>query len=302
MSIFEELSEATRDVAAKAGAGVARVGRDGGRGSAAVIADGLLLTSAHNLRGAEVTITFGDGRSVVGSVKGVDTDDDIAVVAADTAGIAPIEWSPEAAGGIGVGSAVFALGTSAGGSRVTFGTVSAIGVAFRGPRGRLISDGFEHTAPVGRGSSGGPVVDFQGRLVGVNTHRPGDGFYLAIPADEALKSKVEALGRGEAPSRRKLGVSLTPPHVARRMRAAVGLPAQEGVLIREVASDGPAAAAGLQRGDLIVAAGGAEITSFDALLEALDTATGESLALTVLRGAERLDLEVRFEPEPEPES
>jgi serine protease Do len=300
MSLLDELSESAAHVAARAGAAVARVGRDGGRGAATVIAEGVLLTSAHNLRGQEVTITFADGRSEVGRVTGVDVDDDIAVVAADTGTVEPIEWSPADGEVVGVGRVVFALGAppSASGARVTVGTVSAAGVAFRGPRGRLISDAFEHTAPVGRGSSGGPVVDSAGRLVGVNTHRPGDGFYLAIPATSELKGKVDALGRGEVPSRRRLGVALTPPHVARRLRAAVGLPPQEGVLIREVAEDGPAASSGLQTGDLIVAAGAAEVTSIDGLLHAIDSLVGDTLTITVVRGTERLEIEVRFPAPP----
>ncbi len=99
------------------------------------------------------------------------------------------------------GAPVFALALPIGGgeARITFGTVSAIGRSFRGPRGRLITDGIEHTAPLGRGSSGGPVVDTEGRLVAINTHRPGDGFYLALPATAALRTRVDALARGEAP-------------------------------------------------------------------------------------------------------
>jgi S1-C subfamily serine protease len=299
MSVLDELSDAIAGAAAGAGRSVVRIGRHGGRGAGTVIAEGLVLTSAHNLRGSEVTVTFGDGRQVVGEVKGVDADGDLAVVAADTGSVPPVEWAPGETA-LTVGSPIFAVGIVPGSTqaRVTFGTVSATGAAFRGPRGRLISDGFEHTAVVGRGSSGGPVLDSRGRLAGVNTHRPGDGFYLARPADEALKERADALARGEAPSRRRLGVALTPPHVARRLRSAVGLPPRDGVLIRDVAEDGPAAAAGLQRGDLIVAAGGGETGSIDALLAAID-AVGEDgiLGLTVLRGTQEVSVEVRFEPE-----
>jgi serine protease Do len=154
----------------------------------------------------------------------------------------------------------------------------------------------EHTAPLGRGSSGGPLVDAEGRLLAVNTHRPGDGLYLARPATQALRESVEALARGEAPVRRRLGVALTPPHVARRLRAAVGLPAHDGVLVRAVEENSPAAAAGLQRGDLIVSAGGDEVTSFDALLSAVDRVEpGAVLPISILRGTEELSLEIRFD-------
>jgi serine protease Do len=296
MALLDELAEAIAGVAAGAGRSVVRIGRRGGRGAGTVIAEGVVLTSGHNIRGPQVTVSFADGREVAGEVKGVDADGDLAVIAVDTAGIPPVQWIPSETG-LRVGAPVLVVGVLPGSTdrRVTFGTVSATGAAFRGPRGRLISDGFEHTAVVGRGSSGGPVLDVEGRLIGVNTHRPGDGFYLARPTDVALKERVDALSRGEVPERRRLGVALTPPHVARRLRSSVGLPPRDGVLIRDVAENGPAAAAGLQRGDLIVAAGGQEVTSIDALLAAID-AIGEDgvLPVTVVRGTDEVSLEVRF--------
>ncbi len=298
MSFIEELATATARVAAGAGGAVVRIGRHEGRGTGTVVGPNTVLTSAHNLRGEEVTVTFADGRSLVGTVKGVDPDGDLAVVAVDTSSVTPLAWAP-GDGSPGIGSAVFALALPAGsgGVRVTFGAVSAVGRAFRGPRGRLITDAVEHTAPLGRGSSGGPLVDAEGRLLAVNTHRPGDGLYLARPATPALKERVEALARGEAPVRRRLGVALTPPPVARRLRAAVGLPAHDGVLVREVQEDSPAAAAGLLRGDLIVSAGGEDVASIDALLSAVDRVGPDgALSIRVLRGTEEVALEVHFEP------
>ena len=73
-----------------------------------------------------------------------------------------------------------------------------------------VSGAVEHTAPLLPGSSGGPIVDGQGRLLGINTNRLGKGFYQAIAADQALRDKVAALGRGESPKRRYLGVGLAP--------------------------------------------------------------------------------------------
>jgi len=298
MSLIEELADVTARVAAATGAAVVRIGRDEGRGAGTVVAPGTVLTSAHNLRGEEVTVTFADGRSVVGTVKAIDVEGDLAVVAVDTGTVEPLDWGLEAAD-LPIGAAVFALALPAGsgGVRITFGAISAVGRAFRGPRGRLIADAVEHTAPIGRGSSGGPLVDAEGRLVAVNTHRPGDGLYLALPASPALRARVEALTRGEAPARRRLGVALTPPHVARRMRAAVGLPHRDGVLVREVGDGTPAASAGLIRGDLIVSAGGAAVASVDELLAANDrVGADEALSLTVVRGTDEVTLEVRFDP------
>jgi serine protease Do len=298
MAFIEELAATTAGVADRAGGAVVRIGRHEGRGTGTVVAPNTVLTSAHNLRGEEVTVTFPDGRSAIATVKGVDSDGDLAVVTVDTASVAPLAWAP-GDGSVAIGTPVFALALPAGsgGVRVTFGAVSAIGRAFRGPRGRLITDAVEHSAPLGRGSSGGPLVDAEGRLLAVNTHRPGDGLYLARPATQAVRETVDALARGEAPVRRRLGVALTPPHVARRLRAAVGLPAHDGVLVRAVEENSPAAAAGVLRGDLIVSAGGEDVASFDALLSAVDrVGPGGSLPLRVLRGTDDVALEVAFEP------
>jgi serine protease Do len=182
------------------------------------------------------------------------------------------------------------------GLRVTVGLVTAAGQAFRGPRGRRITGSLEHTAPLARGSSGGPVVDGAGRLVGVNTNRLGEGFYLAIPADADLRARVDGLGRGESPVRPHLGVGLAPPRAARQLRRAVGLPDRDGLLVRAVEDDSPAARAGLRTGDLLVEAAGRPLTGVDDLhevLEGLDP--GASLALTVARGVDDLAVTVDFD-------
>ena len=294
MTVLEEIGEAIASVAAAAAGSVVRIGRDGGRGAGVVVRDGLVLTSAHNLRGSTVTVTFADGRSATGEVRAADVEGDLAAIGVDTTGSAAIRWEPAEPT---LGQVVFAVGPGRGstGTRVTTGHVSALDAAFRGPRGRLIVNGFEHTALVGRGSSGGPVVDASGALVGINTHRPGDGLYLAIPADRALSDRVDALARGEAPRRRRLGVALVPPPVARRMRAAVGLAPREGLLVREVDPDGPAGQAGIAAGDLIVSVAGATVTGLDQLVAAVDGSAADPVEVVVVRGAEEVTVQVTFD-------
>jgi len=116
---------------------------------------------------------------------------------------------------------------------------------------------------------------------------------LALPADAALHARVEALGRGEAPVRPRLGVALAPPRAARKLRAAVGLPEREGLLVRGVEPGSPAERAGLERGDLLVAAAGRPLHGFDELLDALEAAAG-TLALTVVRGTEEREVTAHF--------
>jgi serine protease Do len=255
------------------------------------------VTNAHNLRGQETTVTFSDGRVSTGAVTGVDVEGDLAVLTVETSGITPVSWDP-AAVDVKVGTPVWALSSIPGGGvRVTVGTVSAVGQQFRGPRGRHIAGSVEHTAPLVRGSSGGPIVDSQGRLIGLNTHRLDGGFYLAVPAGAELKGRGDALARGESPRRLRLGIAVAPPFAARKLRAAVGLPERDGILIRGVEEESPAARAGLRTGDLIVAAGSTTVTSVDDLHQALDAVgEGDTLALRIVRGSEELDVSVGFGP------
>jgi serine protease Do len=290
MSALNELEQAIRSVAERVGPSVVGVGARWGRGSGLVVGDGKVLTNAHNVRGTETTVTFQDGRTVDGSVAGIDEDADLAVISVATDGATPISWAEESAT---LGSAVFALANPGGrGLRVTHGFISGMERSFRGPRGRRIAGSMEHTAPLARGSSGGPVVDVEGRLLGLNTNRAGEGFYLAIPADQTLRQRADALGRGESPPAPRLGVAVAPAWVAQRMRRSVGLPDRDGLLVRGVVDDGPAANAGLRRGDLIVEADSRAVASADDLFEALDASSGDSITLKVLRGMEERSISV----------
>jgi serine protease Do len=285
MGPLEELGNAITEIAEKVGPSTVGIGNRWRGGSGVVVGKGRVLTNAHNLHGDEVRVYFADGREADASVLGVDADNDLAVLGVETGDAAVVAWATT---NVGVGSPVVALGNPAGaGARVTFGFVSGVGRAFRGPRGRRIGGSLEHTAPLMPGSSGGPLVNVAGELLGINTNRLGSGFYLAIPADETLRGRVDALGRGETPSRRHLGVGLAPAHVARRLRRAVGLSERDGLLVREVEDDSPAARAGVAEGDLIVEAGGKPVASADDLFDVLGSVAADApLDLTLLRGDE----------------
>lgn len=286
MSILDDLSSAIAGAAAAASPGVVGIGARI-RGSGVVVGDDRVLTNAHNIRGDEVTVTFGDGRSLRGRVLATDVDGDLAVIDVATEGAPALAWAD---GAIAVGSVVFGLAaTSGGAARVTVGTVSAVNRAFRGPGGRRISGSLEHTAPMAPGSSGGPIVDAAGRLVGLNTHRLGEGFYLARQADADLRERVAVLSRGDSVERPRLGVAVAPGHVARRLRRSVGLPDRDGLLVRGVEDGSPADGAGIREGDLIVSVGGTPVADGDALLDAMAGATG-SIAVGVVRGADELTL------------
>jgi S1-C subfamily serine protease len=289
MSAIDDLSSASRAVLNAVGGTTVSIGHDG-RGSGLVIATGKVLTNSHNLRDRTTLVTFADGRAVQGSIAGADEDGDLVVLEVDTASVAPATWAermPEA------GDVVFALSRGGHRTRISFGMVSSVDLAFQGPRGRQVYGGVEHTAPLVRGASGGPITDADGRVLGLNTHRTGRGFYVARPIDAALRSTIDDLAAGKSVTRPRLGVALAPPGVAAKLRASVGLPDRDGLLVRGVEPDGPASNAGITEGDLLVAAGDTPLVSIEALHDALAAAKG-TLSLTVVRGTEERIVVVNY--------
>ena len=296
-STISDLSGAIAGAARDVGPATVGLGRGWALGSGVVIAPGQVLTSAHNLRREDVTVAFADGRREAGTVAGTDPDLDLAVIAVDTGDSPAVAWDPQPEGPA-LGDAVIALANPGGrGLRATLGFVSAEGRSFRGPRGRRIDGAVEHTAPLPRGSSGGPLVDLDGRLLGLNSLRLEGGLILAVPATAAVRELTSLLATGEAVAPRRLGVAVAPPRAARRMLRAVGLPERPGLLVRAVEDGGPGARAGLERGDLLVAAGARELDRTEALYEALDgvPAGGGELELTVARGTEERTVKVVFD-------
>ena len=295
MSVAETLQDAIAEVAEKVGPSVVGLGRGWGSGSGVIIAPGQVLTAAQNLRRDEITVVFSDERRATATVTGVDADVGLAVLSVDTGELPAVTWEP--AGEPGIGAAVVALADPGGrGLRATQGFVSSAPRSFRGPRGRRVRGAIEHSAPLPRGSSGGPLVSAAGNLLGVNSVRLEGGLILAAPAGEAVKRRVLALARGEAPVAHRLGVAVAPPRVARRMRRAVGLPERDGLLVRAVEDDSAAAVAGIERGDLIVAVGAGELDGIDSLYSALDAipAEGGELELVVVRGSDERSVTASF--------
>ena len=278
---------------------VVAIGRDR-RGTGFVLSPGRVVTNSHHLRDRTTEVRFPDGRTEQASVAGLDADGDLAVLEVDTGSAAP---APFAGGTAGLGDEVRALSRAGDGLRVTYGRVSAIDQTFRGPRGRTIIGAIEHTAPLPRGSTGGPLVDASGAVVAITTLRLPDGFAIARPADGDLQARLEQLAAGTSVERRTIGVTIAPSDVANRLRASVGLPERAGLLVRAVHRGSPAERAGLHTGDLIVAVDGADVSTPDALAAAIESGPDDRVvSLTVVRGADELTLDVSLaNPEPEPE-
>ncbi len=290
-SPLHELNTALATVSAKAAAATVAIGRDG-RGSGVVIAEGVVITNAHSLRARTTQVRFADGRIEQAEVRGSDTDGDLIALTVDTGSVKPLE-AAEAAPQPGH----FVVAAHGDGS-VGVGTVAAVNRTFPGPRGRSIDNAIEHTAALARGASGGPLVDVDGNLIGINTNRSDVG-YQAIAYAGATRARIDALITGTSFHRRQLGVALAPAAATAAVRRAAGLPEITGLLVRGVAEDSPAHRAGLAQGDVIVSAGPVAIDSLDALARALDT-NEDTIVLTVVRGVDERTVSVSFAAPAEP--
>jgi serine protease Do len=256
--------------------------RGDGRGTGFVLAEGRVLTAAGNLAGDSAEVVFADGSAATGRVTGLDRRRGLAVLALDTGGRAPLAFS---GADHGLGATVVALANP-------WGHALSATAGFVASR-RTRPTGLAHTALCPRGAGGGPLLDAEGALVGVNATRLPGGFVLAIATDAETRARVAALTAAEERDDRTLGVAIAPRREARRLRRAVGLEERDGLLVRGVAADSAAALAGIQQGDLIVAVDGTPIASVDDLLARLETSEAE-LRATVVRGSTEHVLTVAF--------
>ena len=252
-----EIPEIFRHFWSMPGFAVPDMPRAEGVGSGFIVdASGLIVTSHHVVKGADsVTVTLQDGRKLEAQVVGVDPKTDLALIEVDADGSLPVVEFGDS-DRTRVGDWVVAVGNPFGlGGTVTAGIVSG--------RGRDIGSGpyddfLQIDAPINRGNSGGPLFDASGRVVGVNTAifsptggNVGIGF--AIPANVA-RSVVESLRTDGKVDRGWLGVQIQ--HVDETLAEALGLDEAEGALVASVAEDGPANAAGLRSGDVILSFNG----------------------------------------------
>lgn len=271
-------------------------GRDrGGSGSGVVFApDGYLLTNSHVVSGAtSIRVTFADGETMAGTLVGDDPATDLAVVRAGAAGL------PHAAfGDSGVmrpGQFVIAIGSPLGfESTVSTGVVSSPGRSLRSREGRLIENVIQHTAPLNPGNSGGPLVDSRGRVVGINTAiiAGAQGIGFAVPSNTAQWVVTRLMTRGKV-ERAWLGIAGSDRSVPRRAARHFGITVPRAMAVASLDPEGPAAAAGILKNDLILAIEGHELAGVDDLLRFLtEWPVGQEVTLDVIRGRERVPVRV----------
>lgn len=280
--------------------------RERGQGSGVVIDAGrrLVLTNAHVIDQVDtVTVTLADGRQLDGSVVGSDPVTDLAVVR--IAGRERlVAASPGDSEALEVGDWAIALGSPYGLERtVTLGIISSLhrdinSLGFADKRLDLI----QTDAAINPGNSGGPLINAAGEVIGINTlvrSGPGAGLGFAIPINLARRV-ADQLANGGTVVHPYLGLQLVPLTVRvardnnRNPEALLQLPERDGALVQRVLPDSPAEAAGLRRGDLVVAIADQPITTPSALLQQVERAqVGQPLPLKVVRGDRELSLSIR---------
>jgi len=275
--------------------------RQQGQGSGFITrASGLIFTNEHVVRGADqVAVTLPDGRNFKGKVLGTDPLTDVAVVkvVADKLPAAALGNSDQ----LKPGEWAIAIGNPFGlNNTVTAGIISAVG------RLNAISEGqrvpyIQTDAAVNPGNSGGPLINAAGQVIGINTAirtAPGGGLSFAVPINLAKRIAQQIVSTGQA-SHPFIGVQLMPltPQLAREINAtnsACRVPEVNGVLVKEVVSGTPAAAAGIRQCDLILKVANKAVQTPTEVQLAVDRGqVGEPMELTLQRDGEELIVEVR---------
>lgn len=263
-----------------------------GQGSGVIFTpDGYVLTNSHVVARAErLTASLTDGRSLRADLVGDDPATDTAVLRLSDGGLPHAELGESAS--LRVGQLVVAIGNPLGFTcTVTAGIVSALGRSLRTPSGRMLESVIQTDAPLNPGNSGGPLVSGAGRVVGINTAviAPAQGICFAIGIDTAVWVATRLMRDGRV-RRSRLGISAQTVPIGIRLRRFHNLDQPTGVMVAELAADGPARQAGVQAGDVIVALDGAPVRGVDDLHRTLTAErAGQATVLRVLRRAELLD-------------
>lgn len=273
-----------------------------GRGSGVIITgEGHVLTNNHVVADANsLEIRLADGTSMPGTLVGADPFSDLAVISVEGDLPDPASWGNSDA--LNPGETVIAIGSPLGDffNTVTVGVVSAVGRSIETGRGFQLQELIQTDAAINQGNSGGPLVNLAGQVVGINTLvvRGGlqgpqaQGLGFAIPSNSARAIAQQIIQTG-AVARPYMGIEWRwiTPQISQRFN----LPIEFGVLITRVASNSPAAEAGLQQGDILVEIAGQQINADNPFINLLyDHDPGQEVTLVVIRDNEEIQLDIRL--------
>jgi S1-C subfamily serine protease len=264
-------------------------------GSGFVISsDGFVVTNHHVIEKAEdIRVSYANGEQHKGVLVGMDPSTDIAVVKLDGGEQRPLSFADSAL--LEVGQIAVAIGNPMGLQHsITAGVVSALGRTLRANNGRLIDDVVQTDAALNPGNSGGPLVDSNGRVIGVNTAviASAQGICFAVAANLANYVTGQLIMRGRV-RRAQLGISAQPVKLSPRMMGANSLSVKTGVYIVDIFADTDAYNQFLRKGDIIVSLDGHEVATTDDLHRCLTEALiGKMVHVEVLRNGRKEKLAV----------
>jgi S1-C subfamily serine protease len=273
----------------------AQDGRPAGQGSGVIYTpDGYALTNSHVVaKAARLTASLTDGQNFDAALIGDDPATDIAVLRLAGTGLPHAELGVSAA--LKVGQLVIAIGNPLGFTcTVTAGIVSALGRTLRTGGGGLLDSVIQTDAPLNPGNSGGPLVSGAGRVVGINTAMiaPAQGICFAIGIDTAIWVATRLMRDGRV-RRSRLGLSAQTVPISTRTQRFHGLQQATGVMVSDLAPNGPGKQAGLEAGDVLVSFDGAPVTGVDDLHRTLtQERAGIAVPVGLLRRTERLTVMV----------
>jgi S1-C subfamily serine protease len=244
-----------------------------GSGSGTILSpDGIVLTNNHVVEGAStIELALSDSRRVPARILGRDPDTDIAVLRAETRDSLPAAKLGNSKQ-VKPGQIAIAIGNPFGfESTVTAGIVSAVGRSLRAQSGGLINDVIQTDAALNPGNSGGPLVNSSGRVIGVNTAviMGAQGICFSVAANTAQLVLTQVLQHGRV-RRARLGVAAGQVQLPQRLRVKAGLEQESAVRVVEIQRGGPAAASGLEPGDVILSIDGEKVTGMDDIARILD--------------------------------
>jgi serine protease Do len=292
--------------------GQPRTREAGSLGSGFIVSpDGYIVTNNHLIQGLtgtgtvdRVTITTTNGQEYPARIVGRDDTSDLALLKIDGHNLPFVQWGDSTKAR--VGDWVIAIGNPYGlGGTVTAGIISAIHRGIPGATPGAYDRYIQTDAAINMGNSGGPMFDLNGNVIGINAALISPtgasvGIGLAIPA-ELAKPVIDALAKGQRPSRGYLGVGLQP--LDEDLAPSLGLPKNSGEIVRSLVPNGPAARGGLQQGDVIVSVNGHIVTPEETVSYLIaNTPVGSRVPLVIIRGGKRQTVTVTVGERPTEEA